>query len=97
MQRMTSLSLAAVLFGAASLAGAALEAGKAEAFDGKCWGIAKAGENDCANAAGTHVCAGQSTVNYHGGDWKAATSAEECTAAGGKTEPFEGVNESLAG
>ena len=25
----------------------------------KCFGIAKAGQNDCANASGTHSCAGQ--------------------------------------
>ena len=27
----------------------------------KCFGIAKAGQNDCANIAGTHSCAGQAT------------------------------------
>jgi uncharacterized membrane protein len=26
----------------------------------KCFGIAKAGQNDCANTAGVHSCAGQS-------------------------------------
>ena len=26
----------------------------------KCYGIAKAGQNDCANLSGTHSCAGQS-------------------------------------
>ena len=25
----------------------------------KCYGIAKAGQNDCANLSGTHSCAGQ--------------------------------------
>ena len=28
----------------------------------KCYGISKAGANDCANLAGTHTCAGQSKV-----------------------------------
>lgn len=27
----------------------------------KCFGIAKAGKNDCAGKAGTHSCAGQAT------------------------------------
>ncbi len=36
----------------------------------KCYGIAKAGQNDCANLAGTHSCAGQSKVNDDKGEWK---------------------------
>jgi uncharacterized membrane protein len=36
----------------------------------KCYGIAKAGQNDCANAAGTHSCAGQSKVDGSTDDWK---------------------------
>jgi uncharacterized membrane protein len=36
----------------------------------KCYGIAKAGQNDCANASGTHSCAGQSKVDMDKGEWK---------------------------
>jgi uncharacterized membrane protein len=36
----------------------------------KCYGIAKAGQNDCANLAGTHSCAGQSKVDGDKGSWK---------------------------
>jgi uncharacterized membrane protein len=36
----------------------------------KCYGIAKAGSNDCANLAGTHSCAGQSKVYNDPGEWK---------------------------
>ena len=36
----------------------------------KCYGIAKAGQNDCANLAGTHSCAGQSKVDNDPGEWK---------------------------
>jgi uncharacterized membrane protein len=35
----------------------------------KCYGISKAGGNDCAAGAGT-TCAGTSTVNYQGNAWK---------------------------
>ncbi len=35
----------------------------------KCFGIAKAGGNDCAAGAGT-TCAGTSTVDYQGNAWK---------------------------
>ena len=31
----------------------------------KCYGIAKAGMNDCANLTGTHSCAGQAKVSDH--------------------------------
>ena len=36
----------------------------------KCYGIAKAGQNDCANLAGTHSCAGQSKLESDKGEWK---------------------------
>lgn len=36
----------------------------------KCFGIAKAGQNDCANLAGTHSCAGQSKMDMDKGEWK---------------------------
>ena len=48
-------------------------AGQAAAQDKdkeKCYGIAKAGQNDCANLAGTHTCAGQSKVDSDPGEWK---------------------------
>ena len=36
----------------------------------KCYGIAKAGQNDCANLDGSHSCAGQSKVDMDKGEWK---------------------------
>lgn len=36
----------------------------------KCYGIAGIGQNDCGNLAGTHSCAGQSTVDKDPGEWK---------------------------
>lgn len=36
----------------------------------KCFGIAKAGQNDCANLSGTHSCAGQSRVDMSKEEWK---------------------------
>jgi uncharacterized membrane protein len=38
----------------------------------KCYGIAKAGQNDCANLAGTHSCAGQAKLDNEKGEWKYA-------------------------
>jgi len=60
-----SSALASVL--ALGLAGPA--AAQAPAKE-KCYGIAKAGQNDCANLAGTHSCAGQSKVDNDPGEWK---------------------------
>jgi uncharacterized membrane protein len=36
----------------------------------KCYGIAKAGQNDCANLSGTHSCAGQSKTDMGADEWK---------------------------
>ena len=36
----------------------------------KCYGIAKAGQNDCSNLSGTHSCAGESKVDKDPGEWK---------------------------
>ncbi len=90
----------AVLSVAAALAGAVAMAGVATPVDAqskvKCYGISLAGENGCANAAGTHSCAGQSTVDYDMGEWQLA-SADECEAKNGSLEPGEGVNPAYAG
>ncbi len=50
----------------------------------KCYGIAKAGQNDCANQAGTHSCAGQSKADMSLDDWK-YVAAGTCVAMKGKT------------
>ncbi len=44
---------------------AAQEAGKE-----KCYGVAEAGKNDCANLSGTHSCAGQSKDAKGANEWK---------------------------
>jgi uncharacterized membrane protein len=36
----------------------------------KCYGIAKAGQNDCASLSGTHSCAGQTKDDMSPLDWK---------------------------
>lgn len=45
-------------------------ANAADADKEKCFGIAKAGQNDCANASGSHSCAGQSKKDKDPADWK---------------------------
>lgn len=49
----------------------------------KCFGIAKAGQNDCAPSNGAHSCAGQSKVDMGASDWKYVAKGT-CVKAGGK-------------
>jgi uncharacterized membrane protein len=51
----------------------------------KCYGVAKAGANDCANLAGTHTCSGNSKVDNDPGEWKYVPGGT-CAKMGGKSE-----------
>ncbi|MDM7948332.1 DUF2282 domain-containing protein [Hydrogenophaga sp.] len=81
-QRTMITAAAASLMTLAMLSGPALaqNAGKE-----KCYGIAKAGQNDCANLAGTHSCAGQSKVDNDKGEWK-YVAAGTCASMKGLTQ-----------
>lgn len=70
-----SLALAGSL--CAALATAAAPAAAQEAKMEKCYGVALAGQNDCAAGAGT-TCAGTSKVDYQGNAFK-AVPAGTCT------------------
>ena len=48
----------------------------------KCFGIAKAGQNDCASITGVHSCAGQSKVDSDKGEWKYVAKGS-CEKVGG--------------
>ncbi|MGQ0835063.1 MAG: BufA1 family periplasmic bufferin-type metallophore [Gammaproteobacteria bacterium] len=49
----------------------------------KCYGVAKAGKNDCAG--NSHACAGQSKVDNDPGEWK-YVPAGQCETMGGKMD-----------
>lgn len=72
---LASAALAAVI---ATGVVAPAEAGSKE----KCYGVAKAAQNDCANLAGTHSCAGQSSVDNAKGEWKLVKKGT-CSTLGG--------------
>ena len=79
-----SMSLAAALACAVSFAGAAHADGMAKAKMEKCYGVAMAGQNDCAAGPGT-TCAGTATKDYQGNAWKyvpAGTCVEMKTPMG---------------
>lgn len=66
-QRALIASAAAALLSTVMLSNTALAQ---EAAKEKCFGIAKAGQNDCANLSGSHSCAGQSKLSDDKGEWK---------------------------
>lgn len=50
----------------------------------KCFGVAKAGQNDCANLSGSHSCAGQAKVDNGPDEWKYVAKGT-CKAMKGMT------------
>jgi uncharacterized membrane protein len=63
-----STQIMAAVLASALTAGAVSAAAPAKATE-KCFGVAKAGKNDCAAGPGTS-CAGTSTKDYQGNAWK---------------------------
>ena len=72
---LVSAALAAVI--ATGVVAPAQAAGKE-----KCYGVATAGQNDCADLAGTHSCAGQSKTDNDKGEWKIVEKGT-CATLGG--------------
>jgi uncharacterized membrane protein len=69
--KLQSLAITAAALTALA-AGAALAQDKGASIKGekeKCYGISKAGQNDCAAGPGT-TCAGTSKTDYQGNAWK---------------------------
>lgn len=73
---LSSAAIAAVLVSALA-AGATTAQAQAKKPMEKCYGVAKAGKNDCAAGAGTS-CAGTSKVDYQRNAWK-LVPAGTCT------------------
>jgi len=70
-------------------AGVAISANAADDKAGskeKCFGIAKAGKNDCKSASGSHSCAGQATKDNDKDEWK-FVEAGSCEKTGGSLKP----------
>jgi len=78
-QTLVSSALAAAL--ALGLVGQAAAA-QDKAAKEKCYGIARAGQNDCANLSGSHSCAGQTKTDKMTDDWKYVAKGS-CKAEGG--------------
>jgi uncharacterized membrane protein len=78
-QQIVSAAIAAAL--AIGLVGHVAAADKESAKE-KCFGITKAGQNDCANLSGSHSCAGQAKAEMSADEWKYVAKGT-CKAAGG--------------
>ncbi len=91
MTKVSALTLATAVAGALSLAAVPVLGQTKGAAGYKCYGIAKAGQNDCA-LAGTHSCAGQSKADYDLADWKAVADKAACDQAGGSDKAGKGMN-----
>jgi len=81
----------------AAALGVAASGGTALAADQeKCFGVAKAGENDCAAGKGT-TCAGTSKIDYQGNAWKLVPKGS-CTTMelpDGRTGSLEALDRDL--
>ncbi|PHV12197.1 BufA1 family periplasmic bufferin-type metallophore [Chitinimonas sp. BJB300] len=51
----------------------------------KCYGVAKAGKNDCAATNGSHSCAGQAKADNDPNEWKYVAKGT-CEKMGGSTQ-----------
>lgn len=77
-------ALAAVCTAGAATAAATPMGGSADTE--KCYGVAKAGQNDCAASDGSHSCAGQAKTDDAPVEWKNVPKGT-CEKIGGKTTP----------
>lgn len=85
-------SLNTLLAGALLASSAGMTATVANAAEKeKCYGVVKAGHNDCGNASGTHSCAGYAEVSGDGGEWVAVPKGLCEKLVGGSLEPYEGT------
>ena len=80
-QVMIAAALAGVCIATAALAEAKPAADKNA--QEKCYGVAKAGQNDCSSKDGSHSCAGQATVDKDMNEWKHVAKGT-CVKAGGQ-------------
>ena len=78
------LVIGSALAGLIALTSAASAVAADEKGKEKCYGVAKAGANDCASATGSHSCAGTATKDNDKGDWKYVDKGT-CDKMGGST------------
>ena len=78
--------IATAVAGLFAVSALAIAAEKDHVNQDKCYGVAKAGQNDCASASGSHSCAGTATKDKDPGDWKYVEKGT-CEKMGGMITP----------
>ncbi|MCB1562426.1 MAG: DUF2282 domain-containing protein [Alphaproteobacteria bacterium] len=78
-----------------TIAGAAASAQASGDMEGKekCFGVVKAGHNDCGNAGKTHSCAGMASVDGGSDEWVALPEGTCEKLVGGSLEAHAGDGE----
>jgi uncharacterized membrane protein len=84
MNKRHALVAAALASVCAANASADGQMGSARGDQEKCYGVAKAGQNDCGTSV--HGCAGQAAADNDPHEWKLVPKGT-CTKAGGKPLP----------
>lgn len=72
---------------ATAIAGAAAARAETPPQTEKCYGVVKAGKNDCAAADKTHGCMGMATTDASGQEWISMPTGLCAKLAGGSLEP----------
>jgi len=81
----TALAALASLAATATAAGAQTHAAKPDYMFEKCYGLVKAGLNDCQTS--THSCAGTATADNQGDSWIYVPAGTCAKLTGGSSEP----------
>ena len=88
---LSKLALNTMIAGAIAiaLAGVSSQAHAESSAKEKCFGVAKAGQNDCAAMDKSHSCAAHSTLNGAGGDFVTVPKGLCAKLNGGSTTPTD--------
>ena len=95
MNKRQALVAAALAGICASATVAAHDAPAASGDKEKCYGVAKAGQNDCASSDGAHSCAGQAATDNLPTEW-AYVAKGTCEQAGGTLKPVKAGKKAAA-
>ncbi len=85
---MKKIDLSIVMLASAALLATTQANAQSAPAKERCYGVALAGQNDCAAGPGT-TCAGTSTVDYQGNAWK-LVNAGTCEQMGGSLTARQG-------
>lgn len=88
-QRLIQSAVAGIL--ALGIAAASTTVAAADEAKEKCFGVAKAGQNDCGSNKSKHSCAGQSKTDNDPSDFKYVAKGT-CTQMGGTAMPTGGMD-----